>query len=246
MPGQVDVEQQHVRPEHRRQRERLLGGGRLADELDVRRGDCLTHGRADQGMVVDQHHPQLAVDLAHRGDHVSRVMGTTRSDGRATARLADDAQARRPSAARAPSCPARPALAARFLGPEAAAVVDDGQAEACRRSTSALTRTTVASACLRMLVSASWRMRSSSTCLRGGRASGRSAAGEVGAHAGARGEVVDVRDISSPNGRSRSSPARIVTTACLASAMAAVEGLGDLVGERLLIVGHVRQRVARA
>ena len=29
----------------------------------------LAHGRADQRVVVDQHHPQLAVDLAHAGRH---------------------------------------------------------------------------------------------------------------------------------------------------------------------------------
>ena len=55
-PGQVDVQQHHLRPLLRDHGDGLLHGGGLAHHLDARVQVCLQAG-AEDGVVVHDHHP---------------------------------------------------------------------------------------------------------------------------------------------------------------------------------------------
>ncbi len=63
--GQVDVEQQQVRPQRGRHLERILGVGRLADHLDVGSLQRLADGGSDQRVVVHQQDAQRRLSF-HR------------------------------------------------------------------------------------------------------------------------------------------------------------------------------------
>ncbi len=66
--GQVNVEQQDVRLQNGREGQRFGCRSRLADQFDVGGGNGLADGRPDQGVVVDEHHPQRTDLLFHGAD----------------------------------------------------------------------------------------------------------------------------------------------------------------------------------
>ncbi len=107
---------------------------------------------------------------------------------------------------------------------------------------SALTRITVASACLRTFVSASWTMRSSSICWRGGNAVGSPGAAENVTRSPDRWpKSSTVRVSISDSGRSASRLVRIVTSAWRASTIAASSAWPTSPASGRSSIGHRRR-----